>query len=277
MATLTGTHTATSGLPRFLTNKMFAINSFLLSVWIFSIPFVEHAISAGLGFMVAGESSHPALNIAREGHLPIAIYALAAHMVAGGIVNFIAPLQVHLGLTQRSKVWHRRLGITVLVVAVTGAMVGTTFYALYPAIEGTRLMRSPANLQAGSLYGVAMFFIAFKVIQTLIRRDMKQHKIWAISMAAMAVGSYINRVNDGWVNLATSTFELSRPEIYTLSVVNAWAFWLAPLLMIHGFFALQKRGAFKKLPAYAPFVTSMVGIAYFGIGTYHYLAPQIFG
>jgi len=263
-------------LPNFMTDQMFAINMFLVSIFIFSLPFVEHAFTAGLGFLLTGESTHGALNLERTGHFPIAIYALAAHMVSGAVINFLSPLQVHLGLTQKNKKLHRVIGGAVIVISFTGALVGTTFYALYPDDVGTRLMRSPSNLQAGSLFGIAMFIVTYKVVQTLIQRDFKQHRIWAISMFAMAIGSYTSRVMDGWEYLYFSNFGGDAQTRRMVAIATAWAFWLLPLAMIHGYYALKSRGMFANFPAYAPFVTSLAGVIFYGVGSYFYIAIRLF-
>ncbi len=265
-----------SSLPGFMTDKMFAINMFLLSVWVLSIPFVHHAFTAGMGFLIDGESTHPALNLSREGHYTIAIYALAAHMVAGALMNFLVPLQVHLGLTRKSKVWHRRIGISCIIIAFTGALVGSIFFAMYPDDPGTRLMRSPGNLQAGSLFGVAMFFVTYKVVQSLIQRDFKAHIPWAVAMFAMAIGSYVSRVMDGWEFAYIIAFGASAELKRYMALATAYGFWLLPLALIFSYYKLKALGAFARMPAYMPFITSLIGIAFFAVGTGFYLGVRLF-
>lgn len=274
MATLT-TQLPRPTLPAFMTDRMFAINMFLVSIFVFSLPFVEHAFVAGLGFLFSGESTHPALNLDRAGHYPLAIYALAVHMVSGAVINFLSPLQVHLGLTQKNKKLHRYIGSAVIVISFTGALVGTTFYALYPDDVGTRLMKSPSNLQAGSLFGIAMFIVTYKVVQTLIQRDFKQHRIWAISMFAMAIGSYTSRVLDGWEYLYFSNFGGDPHLRRMVAIATAWAFWLLPLALIHGYYALKQRGVFANFPAYAPFISSLAGVIFYGVGSFFYVSTRL--
>ncbi|MFK7865795.1 MAG: DUF2306 domain-containing protein [Pseudohongiellaceae bacterium] len=275
MTTLTTQVPRSSILPEFMIRPMFAANLFLLSIFIFSLPFVAYAIFMGMGFLVTGDSVHPFLQTGREGYYDFALYALAAHMVSGAFINLLAPLQIHLGLTQKNKKWHRYLGGAVIAVSFSAAIVGTVFYAFYPDNTGERLMNSPSNLQAGSLFGVTMFIVAYKVVQTLIQRDFQEHRIWAVSLFVLAIGSYTSRVSDGWERLYFSAFGGSADLRTYVMVATAWAFWLVPLAGVHGYYALKRRGAFANVPATTPLIASLIGVGFYGIGTYSYFVSML--
>ncbi len=268
MATAAEVGVSKTQLPAFMTSKMFAINMFLLAAWILSIPFVYHAITSGGGFVLTGESAHPVLNLEREGHYAIAIYAIAAHMVAGGMMNFLVPLQVHLGLTRKSRSWHKIIGLSCLVIAFTGAFVGTVFFVLYPESEAGR---GPWSHSAGAMYGVAMFYVTFKCVQTIATRDFKTHKEWAVRLFALAIGSYLSRVIGGWQGLFMVTELITRETNVYFTMFRNWGFWVAPLLMIQFYYVMQRRNKFANLPAYTPFVVSLAGVIFLAVGTGVYL------
>ncbi len=268
-ATATSTNVATSTLPKFMTDKMFAINMFLVAVWVFSIPFVYHAFTNGLDFVSDSQSGHPAFN--QPGNLT-ALHLLAWHMMFGAMMNFISPLQVHLGLTHKKKSWHKAIGVSTIAIAFFGASVGTLYFSLYYDSNMVGEGLPPFIYQPGTVYGVVMFYVIYKVIQSLVQRDFAVHKEWAIRLFILAIGSWLNRVMAGWwATTAVVAGESVLPSQMAMGIINSWGFYIIPLAIYEVYLRLGRAGSFKNLPAYAPFAASVVGSAILGIGSVVYV------
>ncbi len=259
-----------STLPRFMTDKMFAINMFLVSVWLLSIPFIYHAFSAGADFVADGAADHRAFN--QPGNLT-ALYLLAWHMIFGAMMNFISPLQVHLGITQKNKPWHRAIGMTTISIAFFGASVGSLYFSLYYDANMVGDGLKPFIYQPGAMYGVVMFYVIYKVIQALVQRNFAVHKEWAIRLFILAIGSWLNRVMGGWWGVTAMVGgEGILPPREIVGIINSWGFYIIPLAIYEVYLRLGRAGAYKKLPAYAPFVTSLVGVGVLAVGSITYVA-----
>ncbi len=259
-----------SSLPQFLTDKKFAINMFLLGAWLLSLPFVYHSIVAGGDFALDGEGAHPVF--AQDGNR-FAFYMMAWHMVFGAMMNFIAPYQVYLGLQHKRLSWHKYIGMSTIAIAFFGAFVGTLYFSLYYDANMVGDGLKPFIYQPGTIYGVVMFYVIYKVIQSLVQRDFKVHKEWAIRLFILAIGSWLNRVMAGWWGATAMVGgEDILPSQQVIGIINSWGFYIIPLAIYEVYLRLGRAGAYKKLPAYAPFVTSLVGVSVLAIGSATYVA-----
>ena len=260
----------------FMEDAFFAKKIFLISIWVFSLPFMYHAFSIGYDFASDGHSDVGAFTTQNS---TIALYFIAWHMMLGASMNFLAPFQVYLGLTQQHKVWHRWLGVAVISIAIFGAIVGSLYFTLYQDVNFGTLSYSVFPVyQAGGMYGVVMFYIIFKCVQSLIQKNYGAHKEWAIRLMIVAVGSWLSRIITGWVvnlyvsaDLLNVTVPVSK---YVFQIANPWAFYVVPLAIYEVYVRLKRSGKTADLPKYAPFVASLTGIFILGGGTVGYLVQM---
>ncbi len=68
----------------------------------------------------------------------IAMYLIAWHMIFGASMNFLTPFQVHLGISGKSRKWHKYVGIVALSIATFGAIVGSLTLAFYRIPTGLK-------------------------------------------------------------------------------------------------------------------------------------------
>ena len=60
-------------------------------------------------------------------------------MIFGASMNFLTPFQVHLGISGKSRKWHKYVGLLTLSIATFGAPVGSLYFSmLSPAEWGGR-------------------------------------------------------------------------------------------------------------------------------------------
>lgn len=276
MATVTIHPANESSTTSLLHDKLFAKNLFLASVFIFSIPFIYHAFMIGADFAYDGVAEY---SVFETQNPRIALYLIAWHMIFGASMNFLAPFQVHLGISGKSRKWHKYIGITTLSIATFGAIVGSLYFSMYKDVNwGTQGHAEFHVYQGGGMYGVVMLYVIYKCIQSLVQKQYTSHKEWAIRLFILAIGSWLNRVTTGWIVvffLTAGAVGIERPvnpEIF--AYINPWSFYIVPLAVYEVYVRLKRNGATKNLPPYAPFVTSMIGIMILGIGTCGYLAKM---
>ena len=120
--------------PSFLTDKLFAKKLFLISVWIFSVPFVYYAYLFGWDYVSDGQSERGVFSVDMPS---MALYLIALHMMFGAMMNFLAPYQVYLGLNHNAnnQMLHRWVGVVTLSIAFFAAIVGTLYFTLYQDVN----------------------------------------------------------------------------------------------------------------------------------------------
>lgn len=255
---------------RVFSDPLVAKSLFLAGVWIFSLPFVYHAFTIGAGYILTGASKHPALAVGSQANH----YAIAFHMATGAMMNFLVPMQVYLGLSRKRRSWHRVIGYASIVTALIGASVGSIYFSLYP--DSNLVERSTGLYQSGAMYGVVMFYVIYRVVQTLVKRDFKTHREWAIRLFALSIGSYLFRVmmslSGGALHLAGVEFSAVREYVL---ITNGWAFYLLPLLTIEVYYYMKKSGRFAGLPTYAPIAVSLAGTSLLGLGSVLYVLARL--
>jgi uncharacterized membrane protein len=124
-----------------------------------------------------------------------ALLTIAAHFATGAIILILGPVQLIGGLRRRWPWIHRWLGrIYVFTAAVTG-LGGLGFIVSKGTIGG-----APMNIGFG-LYGALMILAAVKTYRNARRRRWDEHRAWAIRLFALAIGSWLYRMEYGfWIN-----------------------------------------------------------------------------
>jgi hypothetical protein len=135
--------------------------------------------------------------------------------ISGGIVAILTgPLQLWLGLGNRSMTWHRRMGMAYLAAVGAGALGG--YYLAFRTDFGWLFGASLASLATAWVTTTAMAFLAIK------RWHVEQHKEWMIR-------SYV-------LTFAFVLFRLLQPLLQNVGPITdqlaaaGWLCWTMPLL-----------------------------------------------
>jgi Predicted membrane protein (DUF2306) len=129
-----------------------------------------------------------------------ALLAIAAHFAAGAAILILGPVQFIAGLRVRWPWVHRWLGRTYVSAAVVTGLGGLGFIASKGTIGGAVM-----NIGFG-LYGVLVLLAAIKTYQNARRRRWEEHRAWAIRLFALAIGSWLYRMEFGlWLNAVAPT------------------------------------------------------------------------
>jgi hypothetical protein len=194
-------------------------------VWIAMIaaPFMLHSVALGargLGQDLTGLSRlyHPGDRVAT--------LAIFAHMVAGGAITLLAPLQLIPVLRWRWPGLHRALGRLIVVAGLVAGLGGLIYIARQGTIGG------PLMSVGFALYGALLLLAAGQALRHARARRFDRHQEWALRLFVLAMGSWIYRVHYGiWAALtggAGSTPAFDGP----FDQVQVFAFYLPYLALL---------------------------------------------
>lgn len=148
-------------------------------------PFAEHAVERGLR-LFTGEA--PYFSRLFSPTAPASNIAIYGHMVIGGALTLLAPLQLVGPLRRRLPALHRAIGYSVFALALATSLGGTFYILTRGTIGGL-----PMTLGFG-LYGVLVLLAAVQTVRYARQRH-PQHRVWAVRLVILAMGSWIYRVH----------------------------------------------------------------------------------
>lgn len=199
--------------------------------------FVEHSVGRGLRLNDPAEAAASRLFHPGDGPSNLAIYG---HMVLGGLLTFLAPLQL-LGIVRRRLPGlHRATGYVVAGLALGTALGGLVYIARQGTIGG-------AWMSAGfALYGLLLGVAAVQTVRLARRRD-AAHRDWALRLVVLALGSWIFRMHYGLWELATGGIATNAAFTGAFDRAQVVAFYLPYLLLLE--VVLRRRRRVRPVPA----------------------------
>lgn len=163
-------------------------------VWLSSAIFGAYILFHYVGALAAGEAGQwnatlPHLYV--PGSLAANI-GIGAHFLLGAILLLLGPVQLIAAIRDRWPRVHRWIGWSYALSAfATGA--GGTFYILARGTTGGAVM----DLGFG-IYGVLMMVTAAQTVRHAVARRIEVHRGWAIRLFALAIGSWLYRIQYGF-------------------------------------------------------------------------------
>lgn len=159
-----------------------------------AFPFAQH--SATLGWQgltrdLSGESRF----FLPDGRLSNP--AVFGHMVAGGMLTGLVPIQLIPSIRRRAPSLHRASGYLLAASAGVAGVGGLVYIALRGTVGG------PLMSMAFGLYGALILLAAAQTLRFARARAFGRHKRWALRLAVLAMGSWLYRVHYGLWYVAT--------------------------------------------------------------------------
>ncbi|MFK8030491.1 MAG: DUF2306 domain-containing protein [Gammaproteobacteria bacterium] len=218
---------------------------------VFYPPVIEHGLEGLKGsHLPSGFVKGDTLgNLASVGHV-----LLAAIIIGGG------PLQLIPGVRNRFPTFHRWLGRSYLVAAVSSAIAG-----LY--MTWTRSPLGDVITQIGiSGDGVLIIVFAAFAVHHAMGRRFKAHRQWALRLFLVASAVWFYRVGlMGWAMLTggigVEWETLTGPYIYFLT----FAQYLLPLAMLEWYFYCERQSTPSMLIAFSTTLFTLTALMAFGI------------
>lgn len=234
--------------------------------WISAACFGMYILAFYLGAVPAGHLEQWNRNLAglyEKGNLP-ALLAMSAHLATGAIILLLGPVQLIGGVRRRWPAIHRWIGRIYVFTAAVAGLGGLGFILIEGTIGG-------APMDAGfALYGGLMVLAAVETWRGARSRRFESHRIWAVRLFALAIGSWLYRMDYGFWLLAAHRIGHTEDFRGPFDVVMSFFFYL-PNLALAELFVKARR-----MPAH-PFFRTITAIVLNGatlfvvVGTYYFL------
>ena len=234
-----GEETLPSRLFRFSSRALAAVT------WISCGMFGLYILIFYAGALVSGTASRwngvlPGLYTASSTASTVGI---GLHFAAGGVILALGFMQLLNVIRQRAPAVHRWLGRIYVTAAAFAGVGGLTFIAVTGTIGGLAM-----NVGFG-LYGVLMVLCAAQTYRYSRRRELDTHRKWAIRLFALAIGSWLYRMEYGFWFLMTHKLGHTHNFHGPFDVVMAFFFYIPNLLVAEAYLRgrSEQAGAAAKL------------------------------
>jgi uncharacterized membrane protein len=244
----------------------------LASAWLFGLYIIAfYAWAAAGGDLTAWNKLLPRIY---EPQTPGANAGIGVHFAAGGVILLLGGLQLIGAIRRRWPVLHRWVGRVYVTAAVLTGLGGLLFIAVKGTVGGTAM-------DIGfSLYGLLTVLAAVQAWRHARAGRFAQHRAWALRLFALAIGSWLYRMEYGiWIAL---THNLGHQKDFhgPFDAFMAFFFYLPNLLVIEALLRGRRTSAGPLLQWGASAVVSGAA-AFVVLGTWEfwkrYWGPAILG
>jgi uncharacterized membrane protein len=251
-----------------------SIRALVSSAWVSTALFGLYILAFYAAAAVDGDLSRWNEGLPRlyETHTPVATGGIGLHFAAGGLILALGCIQFIAPLRARYPQVHRWIGRVYVLAALCAGIGGLTFILAKGAIGG-------AVMDVGfGLYGALTVLAAVQAYRYARVRDIAQHRAWAMRLFALAIGSWLYRMDYGfWFMLADGAGH-QKDFRGAFDMIMDFFFYIPNLIVVELLLRTQYAGARRavRLSLAATFLCATVFLA---VGTYfftrHYWGPAI--
>ena len=185
---------------------------------------------------------------------PAATIGIGLHFATGGIILVLGSIQLIKKIRDRYPAFHRWVGRIYVAASLVAAVGGLLFIFLRGTI-------------GFGLYGVLMLIAAVQTIRLARAGRIEQHRAWAIRLYALAIGSWLFRMEHGFWYALTGHYGHT-PE-FTGGFDNLMAFFFyLPNLAVAEVFIRSTRQKTSAVVNYTASFLLLLVAAFLGVGTY---------
>ena len=152
-------------------------------------------------------------------------FAIGIHFAAGGVILALGFIQLLSAVRVRVPAVHRWLGRIYVTAAALAGAGGLIFIATVGTIGGLIM-----NIGFG-LYGMLMMVCAWQTYRYARRRELVIHRTWAIRLFALAIGSWLYRMEYAFWFLFAHKIGHTHGFHGPFDVVMAFFFYVPNLLI----------------------------------------------
>lgn len=128
----------------------------------------------------------------------VATAGIGLHFAMGGVLLILGSIQLIESVRVRYPAFHRWAGRVYLTASLLAAVGGLVFIVAKGTIGGT-------VMDIGfSLYGVLMLLAAVQTYRHIRAGRVEKHRAWALRLYALAIGSWLYRMDYGFWYLLTN-------------------------------------------------------------------------
>ncbi|MCG8349967.1 MAG: DUF2306 domain-containing protein [Chloroflexales bacterium] len=211
----------------------------VVTVWISTTLFGLYILAFYAGALAEGEMArwNDVLPRLYNPDAPVATAGIGLHFAAGGIILVLGCIQLLGAVRTRYPALHRWIGRVYITAALLAGVGGLASIAAKGTIGGTVM-----NI-GFSLYGILMVLTAVQTFRHARARRMEAHRAWALRLFALAIGSWLYRMDYGFWLLLTDGLGHTRDFRGPFDMVMAFFFYLPNLLVVEAFLRGRRRKA----------------------------------
>lgn len=198
-----------------------------------------------------------------EPHDLAAMLGIGLHFAAGAVLLLAGPVQLLSAVRERVPVLHRWLGRIYVICAMVAGVGGFVFIVQKATIGGPVM-----NLGFG-LYGVLMALSAAQALRYALDRDLVRHRAWAMRLFALAIGSWLYRMDYGFWSLLANDAGHTKDFHGWFDAVMAFFFYV-PNLIVAELFIRGRRVAASPASRIVAALVLLVAAGFVGLGTYYF-------
>jgi predicted membrane protein DUF2306 len=198
-----------------------------------------------------------------ESDTPAATAGIGMHFAAGGIILALGCIQFVGSIRSRYPAVHRWIGRVYVTAAFLAGIGGLTFIVTKGTIGGT-------TMDVGfGIYGVLTAAAAIETYRHARARRLDTHRAWAMRLFALAIGSWLYRMDYGfWFLLADGAGHL-KDFSGPFDKVMAFFFYVPNLLVVEALIRAP-RAAMSKGLRWTAAVAFSCATAFLVLGTYFF-------
>jgi hypothetical protein len=198
---------------------------------------------------------------------PMGTAGIAAHFAAGGIILLLGPIQLIARIRNAAPAFHRWAGRVYVLAAFIAGIGGLAFIAANGTIGGAAM-----NFGFGA-YGVLMVIASVETWRHARARRLPgrlaRHRAWAIRLFALAIGSWLYRMDYGFWFLFTGGLGHTPDYRGWFDVLMDGAFYVPNFLIAEAF--VRARAAPGRPALQVAAAASLAGLAGFiALATYQF-------
>jgi hypothetical protein len=161
-----------------------------------------------------------------ESDTPTATAGIGLHFAAGGIILALGCIQFMSSIRSRHPAVHRWIGRVYVTAAFLAGVGGLTFIAAKGTIGGT-------TMDVGfGIYGVLTATAAVQTYRHARARRLDVHRAWAMRLFALAIGSWLYRMDYGFWFLLADGAGHAKDFSGPFDQVMAFFFYVPNLLVV---------------------------------------------
>lgn len=235
------------------------------TVWLSTTVFGLYILAFYAGALAEGEMARwngvlPGLH---DPERPVATAGIGLHFAAGGLILVLGWIQLLGRVRKRFPALHRWSGRVYVAATLLAGVGGLTFIAVKGTVGGLVM-----DVGFG-LYGVLMILAAVQTLRHAMAGRMGAHRAWALRLFALAIGSWLYRMDYGfWMLLADGAGHA--PGFRgPFDRVMAFFFYLPNLLVVEAYLRARRPTAQPAFQLAAAGALAAVTL-FFLVGTYYF-------
>lgn len=246
----------------------------VMTVWVSAALFGLYILAFYASALVEGKMERWNKMLPRlyEQSATTATTGISLHFAAGGVILILGSIQLIDTVRTRFPALHRWIGRLYITACLLAAVGGLAFIVAKGTVGGTVM-----NIGFG-LYGLLMFIAAIETYRHAVAGHLDQHRTWALRLYALAIGSWLYRMDYGFWLLLTDGLGHTHSFSGPFDKLMAFFFYIPNLLVVEAFVRARSYKASPALRLSASFVL-LFATGFLLIGTYfftlYYWGPAI--